>query len=976
MATRPELKMASNRLEPRPGEVIERGALFSFSFNGKSYTAHPGDTIASALAAAGVRVFSRSFKYHRPRGLMCCAGHCPNCLVQVGEEPNVRACTRSVEAEMEVQAQNVWPSLKRDVMSMTALVDRFLPVGFYYKAFIRPQFLWPLTERLLRTAAGLGKVSRKTQSGSYDKEYLSADVAVVGGGPAGMSAAIAAAEQGARVHLFDENTWLGGHLRYAAGAGHTASVESLKELEATLAGHQEKVRILKNTGVLSIYEDNWLSAVQGKRLYKIRAKSVVFATGAYEQPLVFDNNDLPGVMLGSAVRRLLGLYSVAPGQKAVVVTANDDGWAVASDLQSAALDVVAVADLRAAGPEAIVEQVREAGAEVFWRHTIAAAGGADSVNSAILAPLADGGRVDRSAAKSLDCDLIAISVGWAPANGLVYQAGGELAYDEIRAEFLPAALPAGIFTAGRVNGAAHVENQLREGRLAGHQAAAYLGFGAVPSSEESQATREASAGEVPATSTLVRVPGNKKRFLCFCEDVTDEDLETSIAEGYNSIELLKRYSTISMGPCQGKMCSQNAIHLCARANEWTIEQTGTTTARPPMKPVKLGALAGQHMEPVQVTAVHDWHLRRGAKMMVAGLWLRPEHYGDPEAEVMAVRERVGLIDISTLGKLRLTGRGVPDLLDRLYVNKWQKLPLGRVRYGLMCNDEGIVMDDGVTAHTDDLDWYTTTTSSGATAIYEWMQWWLQSGWGEGVHLANVTEVYAAFNLAGPRSRDLLQKLTEQDVGGEAFPYMSVRDASLDGVPCRLMRIGFTGELSYEIHCPAGYGLRLWESLMAAGAEYEIAPFGVEAQRVLRLEKAHVIVGHDTDALSDPISADMAWAVKLDKQEFLGKRPLTRIAAEGPKQRLVGFKMLRPGSAPDEGLQIVESAADGRPEIIGWVTSSRYSPTLDEVIGLCWLPAGMAEQEGATFSIMSEGKLLKAQVHHGPFYDPAGERLLA
>ena len=642
-------------------------------------------------------------------------------------------------------------------MSLTGLIDRFLPVGFYYKAFIRPRFLWPVFERVLRKAAGLGKVRQNTTAGSYDKEYLSADVAIVGGGPAGMSAAIAAAERGARVLLFEENSWLGGHLRYAAGLNESANNEALDKLEVALAEHESDVRVFKNASVLSLYEDNWLSALQGTRLYKIRAQSIVFATGAYEQPLVFDNNDLPGVMLGSAVRRLLDLYAVAPGRKAVVVTANDDGWAVAADLQDAGITVVAVADLRADGPDAIVEQVEGAGAAVYWKHAIVAAGGSGSVNRAIIAPLDGAGRVVEAAKESLDCDLIAVSVGWAPANGLIYQAGGELAYDEVRAEFLPAALPEGIYVAGRVKGAQTVDNQMLQGRLAGYQAAAYLGLGPEPEGDDFSALTMATAAEAPATSTLVRVPGNEKRFLCFCEDVTDKDLEMSIAEGYDSVELLKRYSTISMGPCQGKMCSLNTIHLCARANEWTIEQTGTTTARPPMKPVKLGALAGQHMEPVQVTAVHDWHLKRGAKMMVAGLWLRPEHYGDPAAEVRAVRERVGLIDISTLGKLRLTGPGVPNLLDRMYVNKWQKLPVGRIRYGLMCNDEGIVLDDGVTAHTGDLEWYTTTTSSGATAIYEWIQWWLQSGWGDGVHLANVTEVNAAFNLAGPRSRDVLQK---------------------------------------------------------------------------------------------------------------------------------------------------------------------------------------------------------------------------
>jgi sarcosine oxidase subunit alpha len=422
------------------------------------------------------------------------------------------------------------------------------------------------------------------------------------------------------------------------------------------------------------------------------------------------------------------------------------------------------------------------------------------------------------------------------------------------------------------------------------------------------------------------------------------------------------------------MCSLNTIHLCARANDWTIEETGTTTARPPMKPVSLGVLAGQNMEPVQISPVHDWHLEHGAKMMIAGLWLRPEHYGDLMAEVRAVRERAGLIDISTLGKLKLTGPGVPALLDKIYINKWQKLGVGRVRYGIMCNDEGIILDDGVTARVAENEWYTTTTSSGAGSIDEWLQWWVQSGWGDGLHLTNMTEAYAAFNLAGPESRVVLQKITGSDISNEAFPYMHIRLLNIAGVSCRVMRIGFTGELSYEIHCPSGYGFYVWQSLMAAGEDVGLQPFGVEAQRILRLEKAHIIVGQDTDALTDPIMADMSWAVKLDKENFLGQRPLSRAATEGPKQKLVGFKMLDTTITPEEGLQIVMPAANGRFDIVGWITSSRFSPTLNENIGLCWLPSEIAGQPGATFTIRRNGTLIRAAVHHGPFFDPSGGRL--
>lgn len=963
------IELVNNRLSPQPGEVIERKGSFSFSFDGKTYQAYPGDTIASALAAAGVKVFSRSFKYHRPRGLMCCAGHCPNCLVQVGDEPNVRACTRPVEPQMSVKAQNAWPSLNRDVMALTSLGDRFLPAGFYYKAFIRPQFLWPTFERMLRQAAGLGQVNPDTPSGRYDKQYLHADVAVIGGGPAGMSAALAATAGGARVLLIDENPALGGHLRFASP--HTDS--PLPELVDAI--HQVlNLSIHLNTAVLGWYEENWLSAAQKDRLFKIRAQSVIFSTGAYEQPLLFDDNDLPGVMLGSAVQRLVNLYGVAPGRKALIVTANDDGWAVAADLQSAGIEVAAVVDERLAIDSSLIQGVIANGAAVHWSHTIVAAEGSGEVSQAIIAPVDEHGQISTGAKQEVTCDLIAVSVGWAPANGLIYQANGKLAFNRQKAEFLPQSLPAGIFVAGRVAGSHDLSIQLREGRLVGQQAAAFLALVDAPAEEDGAGINVEKEAQPRRTSNLVYVPGKKKQFLCFCEDVTKKDLDQSIAEGYDSIELLKRYSTISMGPCQGKMCSLNTIHLCARANGQTVEETGTTTARPPMAPVSLAVLAGQNMEPVRVSPVHGWHQDHGAKMMVAGLWLRPEHYGDPAAEAQAVRQRAGLIDVSTLGKLRLNGPGVPDLLDRIYVNKWQKLAVGRIRYGLMCNDEGIILDDGVTARVADQEWYMTTTSSGATTIYEWIQWWLQSGWGQGVNISDLTEVHAAFNLAGPKAREVLQALTGADVSNEAFPYLHLRKVTLAGVPCRLLRIGFTGELSYEIHCPAGYGRSLWEAVMAAGEPFGISPFGVEAQRILRLEKAHIIVGQDTDALSDPISADMAWTVKLDKADFLGQRPLVRISKDGPQQRLVGFKIKNGQPLPEEGLQIVEVGNDGQTNIIGWVTSSRYSPTLGEAIGLCWLPAALAEKEGAVFTIRRDGTAIEAQVHHGSFYDPEGARL--
>ena len=968
------LKTTPNRLHPKQGEAIDRSTTIRFTFDGVEHTAHPGDTVASALTAAGVKVLSRSFKYHRPRGLLCCAGHCPNCLVQIGDEPNVRACMRPVEAGMDVRAQNVWPSLNRDLLSLTQLGSRFMPVGFYYKTFIRPQRLWPLYEHTLRHAAGLGEVSPDTPPGKFDKQYLHTDVVVVGGGPAGISAALGAAEAGAGVLVFEENSALGGHLRFTVPLQSTPTTQVPKDLPELLEGlnQQPNLTVLTDTSVLGWYQDNWLCAVRGRRLFKIRTKSVVVATGAYETPLIFDNNDLPGVMLGSAVQRLLHLFGVLPGKQVAIVTANEDGWDLAADLQSLGVNVAAIVDERDhnACSSPYRDGLANAGIPVFYRHTILEASGSSAVRGAKIARLNERGDISPATTQSLQCDLIVTSMGWTPATELAYMAGGKSEYSKDRGEMLPAFTPPGIYVAGRAAGIHAVDSQIDAAQQTGSNAAAFAGFGEF---DESTA-RSSYVLEPRRTSERVCVPGKKKRFVCYCEDVTDADVETAIAEGYNSIELLKRYSTISMGPCQGAMCSMNTLHLCARANSWTVQETGTTTARPPATPVTLGALAGQNMEPVQTTPIHQWHLDQGAHMMVAGLWMRPNHYGDPAAEALCVRDRVGLIDVSPLGKLQLTGPGVPELLERIYINQWRDLRVGRVRYGVMCNDEGVVLNDGVCAHLRKDTWYMTTTSTGATTIFEWLQWWLQSGWGEGVHLTDLTDTYSAFNLAGPQSRAVLEKLTERNLANKAFPYMRIRSAKIADVTCRLLRIGFTGELSYEVHCPSGYALHVWEALMDAGREFGIVPFGVEAQRILRLEKAHIIVGQDTDAMSDPLSANMAWAVKLNKPDFLGKPSLMRIFAEGPKQLLVGFKMVDPDVVPAEGLQIVAPEVDGRLEIIGWVTSSRFSPTLEEGIGLCWLPADIASQNGESFTIRMDGYLKEARVHHGAFYDPDGERL--
>ncbi len=964
------IQAAVGRLPETPSQVINREKIVDFVFDGKTYTAYEGDTIASALVAAGVMTFSRSFKYHRRRGLLCAAGACPNCLVQVGDEANVRSCTTPVQAGMKVEAQNAMPSLDVDVMSATQLVDSFLPAGFYYKAFIRPQALWPTYERFLRQAAGLGKIDPDSEPGYFDKIYKHVDVAVIGGGPAGLRAALAAAKSGARVILMDDQSSPGGHLRYRMDEiDGLPAYEYVAKMAAELVGFSN-VEILTNTTAVGRYDRNWVGAVTGNRLIKLRTKALIVATGAYEIPLLFENNDLPGIMLGSAVQRMIHLWGVVPGARAVVVSANRRGLQAALDLIAAGVHIEALAEMREEPDADLIRKLSAEHVMIFKRTTIKRAWGIGKVQGVSLESLHSG------QIHEFPCDLLLVSTGYTPANQLLFQAGGKLRWNEQIHEFTLDMLPSDVFAAGEAAATHLLEDIEREGELAGLQAAQFAGFGGKIEKVTFLAAKveERRAERIPWTQIHIAEDEAKKDFVCICEDVTRKEIKQSIQEGFDSVELLKRYSTVSMGPCQGKMCNINAIHVCAHYNQKTVAETGNTTSRPPVTPVTMGALGGRLMEPVRVSPMHDWHVKHGAVMMNAGLWKRPDHYGDPSAEVRAVRERVGLIDVTPLGKFHLRGPGVPGLLERVYTNRWQKLDVGRVRYGLMVTEEGVVLDDGVTARLDDDFYYMTATSSGASGIFENMEWNLQSGWSYDVHLLNVTDLRAAMNLAGPRSRDVLAKIIQGvDLSNAAFPYMSVRQATIAGIPVLLLRIGFTGELSYEIHTPSGYGLHIWEALLKAGEEFGITPFGVEAQRILRLEKGHIIVSQDTDGLTNPFEAGMEWAVKLDKQDFTGKASLLMANQKGVTKKLVGFEM-PDGTIPEEANQIVRpgNGPIGL-EIIGRITSVRRSPTLKKVIGLCWLPTEMSEP-GQEFTIRVRGQMKTGRVVPLPFYDPDGLKL--
>lgn len=870
-----------------------------FRFHNKLIEARPGDTIAAALYRSGQRIFSRSFKYHRPRGLLCVSGKCPNCLMNVDGVPNVRSCITPVREGIEVKSQNAYPSLETDFLSITQRFDWMMPVGWYYKTLTHPA-MWHAAEPTIRKVAGLGEIFPSAPM-EYDHAWAHAGTVVIGGGWAGMQAALAAGEGGEQVILIDDQRVLGGQLLYRKSAGQVPA-DFIARLQSA-----SNVRILQNSYCFGLYEGNLLGVLQrdphagvSERLIHLRARNIVVATGAYETPILFPDNDLVGVMLATGVLRLLHLYGVPAGKRAVIVGAGAAAEEISSELRAGGIEVAAVVE-----PDAVVK-----------------ATGSGKVNGI------------QTQTGHLSCDLIVICGPRVPDTGLIAQAGGNIEWNEAKGAFLPTVLPQHVTAVGD------------------------------------------AAGESIA-NTGIRFAAGKRAFICLCSDVSSKDLCDGIAEGFDQIETLKRYTTATMGPCQGRMCQLSAIGVCALETGRSFGQTGMTTSRPPNPGVTLGALAGPKHHPVRHTPMHYAHTSLGAVWMDMGDWQRPRYYTDRSSaseadrvllEYHAVREAAGLIDVSTLGKLDVRGADSGKLLDKVYTHRFSDLRPGRVRYALMCDDGGVILDDGTISRLAEDRYFVTTTSGNLDFVYQSLAWNL-SGSSWDVHITNVTAGYGAMNLAGPRSRDILCKLTDCDLDANAFPYMACREGAVQGIPAVLLRIGFVGETGWEIHCPAESAEELWQTILDAGQEFCIRPFGVEAQRLLRLEKRHVIVGVDTDALTTPYEADMGWAVKLDKSDFVGKRLLTHALAtkDESREHLVGFVMQAPG-LPHDGAAIV---ADGRPA--GRVTSSRYSPAKSAGIGLAWVKTAKA-QEGESIDIRVGSELVKARVTMTPFYDPEGRRL--
>jgi sarcosine oxidase subunit alpha len=944
-----------SRLGPQPGERIDRSRSLRFSFDGKPVYGYEGDTIASALYAGGTRVFSRSFKYHRPRGEICACGQCANSLVDVDGAPGVRACGEPAREGMEVSHLNAWPSLSFDAMSaVDRLGGRFTQVGFYYKTFIRPRRLWPAYEKVLRSAAGLGRLRKRQAEREWETEYRRrhCDVLVIGGGVAGLAASLRAAELGADVVLCDEDVEPGGALLFEGGH------EQARELAEQARG--AGVEILSRAVAIGFF-DGLVPVVQGSVLHQVRAARTVVATGAIQQPLVFGDNDLPGVMLSGGARRLAGLYGIAPGSAAVVATVDDRGLEDALALAAIGVEVKAVADLRAEAPPRLAGALREAGVEVLRGLTPVRGHGRGGLAAVTLAT--PEGRKERR----IDCDLLALSAGAAPALSLALQGGARAEYDGSRAAFRLAALPDGMYAAGAAAGYDDEGRAERSGRLAGAEAADSLGHRYSRLHEERVRLGSPEApGEVGAPPPCSGEGG--KAFVDLDEDVTVKDVRQAVAEGYDSLELSKRYTTATMGPSQGRFSQLPSARLIAAETGLDLGTVGLTTARPPWTSVPLGALAGRPFEAAKRSPVHGRHEELGANVRWAGDWLRAYDYGDPEAEARAVHEAAGIIDVSTLGKLIVRGPEAGELLDRLYPNRISSLEAGRIRYGVLLSDAGRITDDGTICRLDEETFYVTTTSSGAGAVEQWFSWWL-ADWGLDATVTDVTQGLAAINLAGPRAREVLAGLTDLDLSNESFPYLDAKQAKVAGVECLLLRIGFVGEVGYEIHCAGAHGRALWDALAEAGAGLGARPFGLEPQRILRLQKMHVIVGQDTDSESTPYAAAMPWIVKLDKeQEFIGRWALEQRRDEAPAVELVGFRCAN-GAVPTEGSVVLGTG--GR--AAGEVTSARFSAQVGAVIGMARVPSDLAE-EGRRIAISDGDRRLDAVVTKKPFFDPDGEVL--
>ncbi len=1019
--------MSAAGLRTAAGGRIDRTRPLRFTFDGRPHTGFEGDTLASALLANGVHLVGRSFKYHRPRGILAAGSEEPNALVAVRRDearytPNLRATQVELYEGLEAVSQNRWPSLALDVGAINDLLSPLIPAGFYYKTFMWPRGAWRrLYEPYIRAAAGLGRAPSRPDPDRYSNRFAHCDVLVIGAGPAGLAAASTAAQSGARVILCDEQPELGGALLAATDtAPHAERIAGRPAgdwLSTTLTALERdpRVMLLPRTTAFGYFPHNFVvlnerltdhlaapdPRAPRERQWQVRAREVVLASGAIERPVVFSANDRPGIMLAGAARTYLNRYGVRPGRRAVLVTAGDEAYRAALDLHAAGISIELIADLRAQAEGALPDAVRRAGIEVQTQSTVLSTAGRLRVRRVQIAPVEAAGTAGTAGTtgtagtagrpRTLACDLVLMSAGFTPSVHLYSQSRGKLAWDERLLAFIPAAPAERVRAAGACRGLFDLDSCIEDGGEAGAAAAraalstrgrALPAPAAVPASVRPETGNSVRSAALCAASPL----SSSKAFVDWQNDVTVRDLELATREGFRSIEHVKRYTTTGMATDQGKTSNLNALGIVARELARPVPEVGLTTFRMPYTPVSFGSFAGtdrgELFDPVRTPPTHEWAARRGAAFEDVGQWKRarffPQAGEDMHAAVVrecrAVRKACGLFDGSTLGKIEVVGPDAVTFMNRMYVNNWTSLRAGRCRYGVLLGEDGFILDDGVAARIGEDRFHLTTTTGGAARVLALLEDYLQTEWTDlSVWLTSTTEQWAVIAVQGPRARQVLQPLVEgMDIGPHSLPHMSVATGRICGVPMRLFRVSFTGELGFEVNVPADFGLAVWEAIFAAGEPYGITPYGTEAMHVLRAEKGYIIVGQETDGTVTADDAGLGWAIGQSKPDFVGKRSLARPALLAPdRKQLVGLLTVDARTLLEEGAQIVRQAGKTRP--IGHVTSSYYSAALDRPIALALIADGRAQLDQTLYVAMPGGNI-PVRVTAPVFYDPAGERL--
>ena len=990
------------------GGLIDRGRPLNFTFDGRPLKGVEGDTLASALLANGVHLMGRSFKYHRPRGVLSAGPDEPNALVSIRRDaarvtPNLRATEVQLYEGLEANSQNRWPSLAFDVGAVSRLIAPFISAGFYYKTFMWPRKAWArLYEPFIRAAAGLGDAPVLPDPDRYASRYAHCDVLVVGSGPAGLAAALAAGASGARVILCDEQVHFGGTLLGEEEAkidGQPARLWLAQTLEALEA--LPNVITLLNTTAFGYFAHNLIGLNQRltdhvgsppagaprERLWQVRAKEVVLCAGALERPLVFPGNDRPGVLLAGAARAYLNRYGVAAGRRVGLIAAHDEAYRAALDLAAAGVDIAFIADIRATADGHWPTAARASGLPVRTGTTIVGTTGRLRVTGAKLARLLADGKPGEGA-ETIACDALLMSGGFTPSVHLFSQSRGQVVWDDRLKAFLPGASVEHERSSGACRGVFGLTAALEDGAAAGAAAAGAAGFNAsaptfdvvsVPVGPESM------IGALPQPSTA----RDGEAFVDWQNDVTVKDLLLATREGFRSIEHIKRYTTTGMATDQGKTSNINALGVVAEALGAPIAKVGLTTFRMPYTPVTFGSMAGYSrgdlFEPVRTTAIHDWAVGRDAVFEDVGAWKRARYFPRPgedmhaavARECLAVRNACGIFDASTLGKIELVGPDAAVFMNRMYVNPWIKLGVGRCRYGLLLGEDGFVLDDGVVGRIAQDRFHITTTTGGAARVLAKMEDYLQTEWPDlKTWATSTTEQWAVIALQGPNARKILDGLVEDiDLSPEALPHMSVAEGRICGVPTRLFRVSFSGELGFEVNVPAEYGRAVWEALWDAGQAYGLTPYGTETMHVLRAEKGFIIVGQETDGTATPDDVGLSWAVGKTKTDFVGKRSLARASMSAPdRKQMVGLLTERPDLVLEEGVQIMalpDQPVPRRP--IGHVTSAYPSATLNRSIALAMVSGGRARFGETLYAATAAGDVA-VTVTAPIFYDPDGDRL--